>query len=206
MIRIRHNGVERSADPAEHASLADLIEWSCEEAGREGDVVVRCAVNSTELDDERLGALEGMPLEPGSEIVLETQDPAVLARSSLDRSREYADRVRGAVVRTAELFREGRSEDANHLYADALDALTVLVFAITSAGRQLGSEGEPLHEVEAELNPWLGELLEAQKVRDWVRVADYLEYEIDPILADWNRRIDGVCQQVDTSQPGVGHA
>ena len=29
----------------------------------------------------------------------------------------------------------------------------------------------------------------AQKIRDWVRVADYLEYEVDPLLADWTSRI-----------------
>ena len=57
MIRIRHNGAERSADPAGLASLEDLVAQSCEETGRAGEVLVRCRVNGMALDVLRKGCL-----------------------------------------------------------------------------------------------------------------------------------------------------
>jgi len=192
MIRIRHNGAERSADPAGLASLAELVAWSCETAGREGDVVVHCSVNGMALDEGRMAALGEVPIAQVAEVELTTRPPAAVALDGLASAREYAGRVRAALRRTGELFREGRVEDANHLYADVLDALSVLVFAAVSAGQQLGERGAPLHDLEAQVRPWLAELLDAQGVHDWVRVADYLEYELDPILADWERRMDAV--------------
>jgi hypothetical protein len=198
MIRIRHNGAERSADPAGLASLEDLVARSCQETGRDGEVLVRCRVNGMALDDERLSELAQVPLEQVASVDLETRPPAAIARDGLAHSREYAGRVGEALSTTAELFREGRVEEANHLYADVLDALSVLVYAVDAAGRQLGDAGSPLDGLQRELRPWLDELLDAQSGRDWVRVADYLEYEMAPLVADWSRRIDGVLGAVES--------
>lgn len=193
MIRIRHNGVERQTETAGLETLADLVGWSCRQAGlAEDEVVVDCRLNGMALDEERLAALDTVPIEQVGELEVETRAPSAIALSSLSSSRDYSDRVRAAFQRTAGLLREGRIEDANELYVDAIDALTVLVYAIHTAGQQLGERAERLHGVQEEVQPWLGELLDAQQTRDWVRVADYLEYEMEPILADWGRRIDGV--------------
>ncbi len=192
MICIRHNGVERKTAGDGMASLADLVRWSCGEAGLCEEIVVDCRVNGMPLDEERMAALDAVPIDQLAEVELETRAPRTIALSSLSSSREYTDRVREALGRTAGLLREGQVEAANQLYADAIDALSVLVYAISTAGQQLGEEASPLHHIEAEVQPWLGELVDAQSTRDWVRVADYLEYEMEPILADWARRIDGV--------------
>ena len=195
MIRIRHNGVDRAVDAEGFGSLADLVRWSCEEGGLGEEVVVDCRVNGMALDEERIANLAAVPIDQIGEIEMETRAPAAIALSSLSSSRDYTDRVREAFQRTASLLREGKVEDANQLYADAIDALSVLVYAISTAGQQLGETAEPLCYVQAEVHPWLDGLLQAQQIRDWVRVADYLEYEVEPILADWGRRIDGVRRQ-----------
>lgn len=196
MIRIRHNGVQREVAPEGLETLADLVAWSCREAGLSEEVVVDCRVNGMGLDEERIGALQEVPIQQVAEVEVETRAASAIALSSLGSSRDYTDRVREALQRTAGLLREGKVEDANELYADAIDALSVLVYAISTAGQQLGSSGEPLQDVQAEVHPWLDQLLDAQETRDWVRVADYLEYEMEPILADWARRIDGVRREL----------
>lgn len=196
MIRIRHNGVERETSAEGLLNLAELVAWSCREAGLGEEVVVDCRVNGMALDEERLAALDAVPIEQLAAVEVETRAPAAIALSSLSSSRDYTDRVRAAFQRTAGLLREGKLEDANQLYVDAIDALSVLVYAIRTAGEQLGEPAAPLTRVEAEVHPWLNQLLDAQETRDWVRVADYLEYEVEPILADWGRRIDGVRREL----------
>jgi len=203
MIRIRHNGVDRQVAGEGLAHLADLVGWSCREAGLGDEVVVDCRVNGMTLDEERLAALDVVPIDQIAEVEVETRAPAAIALSSLSSSRDYTDRVREAFQRTAGLLREGKVEDANQLYADAIDALSVLVYALSIAGQQLGEPAERLCGVQAEVDPWLDELLDAQQVRDWVRVADCLEYEVEPILADWGRAIDGVRRELGAAAGGA---
>ena len=54
-----------------------------------------------------------------------------------------------------------------------------------------------LQALAAELLPWLDEMGEAQTARDWVRLADLLEYEIEP-------RVESVATWLDALATASG--
>ncbi len=113
-----------------------------------------------------------------------------VAQSALGHAREYLSNVVHSLTRTSNLLHASRIEDANSLFALSIDALGVLVFVLESSSRALGEVGADLAGVSEECDAWLSALIEAQERKDWIDVADQLEYEVLPGLEQWDRRIN----------------
>ena len=189
MIRVRHNGVESGVDASRFAHLGDLILAFLRADARQTLVAERVSVNGCEIPEESLEKLELFPLDDIHEIEIGSAAAAEIAFSSLENSRAYAEQLEIAFGRIAEGLRAGRVEEANRIYADAIDGLTLLVFAVTAAGRELGRGGADLVGMDSAVMPSLEQLVEAQQDQDWVRVADTLEYELGPAIGVWRERI-----------------
>lgn len=189
MIRLQHNGTALEATPEGFANLAALVRAYIAEPGSEDRVIEHLSVDGRVIEVDGIETLEEVSLDGVREVELRTRGVLEVARESLDSSADYAGLVRDALSETAQLLRAGRIEDGNRLFADVLDALNVLVFAVTSAGRVLRADAELLHELEPELRPWLEAASDALEQRDWLRLADTLEYELRPRLAEWPERI-----------------
>lgn len=192
MIRVTHNGVESALGCDAGGSLGEAIRACARGAQGATRVVTRVRVNGCDVPEDALARLEDFSLEGVSEIELESRPAREVAFASLETSAEYAASLHEALARTAEHLRTGRIEDANRLYAYALDGITVLVFAVEAAARELGESAAPLGGLEQALLPWLEALVPAQEERDWVRVADYLEHEIAPLLDGWRAKLVAV--------------
>ncbi len=46
-----------------------------------------------------------------------------------------------------------------------------------------------MEEIGIRVQPWLDSVADAQQAQDWIRVADYLEYEIAPVLGETRGKI-----------------
>ncbi len=190
MIRVRHNGSESGVDASRFAHLGDLILSCLRSDARPSLVAEHVRVNGREIPEESLEKLELFPLDDIHEIEITSSPASEIAFSSLENSRAYAEQLELAFGRIAEGLRAGRVEEANRIYADAIDGLTLLVFAVTAAGRELGGGGADLMGMESAVLPSLEQLMAAQQEQDWVRVADTLEYELGPALGVWRGRIE----------------
>lgn len=123
-----------------------------------------------------------------------SRSPQEIAVSSLGHARTYLENVRRAVEQVVNLARRSRFDEASELYAQALDALNVLVFTLTAAAAQLGPAGAALTGVDAECEQWTLTLLDAQTHQDWTALADCLEHDVSPELVDWDARIGVVLE------------
>ncbi len=199
MIRIRHNGTESTLDPASCRHLGEAID-SCVRGSE--SLVTKVRVNGCDLPEGFLDKLEDFPLEGIAEIEVETREPCEVAAASLESSSDYAARLVNALQETAEQLRAGRIEQGNRLYTEVMDALGVLLYAIAAAAQVLGEDAASLEGLEGELQPWFEALFEAQKTWDWLRVADYLEFEVAELVTGWRQRIEGVRRTLE----GRSHA
>jgi hypothetical protein len=131
-----------------------------------------------------------MPQEAAAK---DDRSPREIGLSSLSHARSYAKNVAEVTDRVAELLRSARIEEANDLFAQALDALNVLVFTIDSSTRLLDPEPAALcPAAQSDSETWVAHLIEAQENQDWVRVADVLEYDVRPSLDAWSEAIASV--------------
>lgn len=180
------NGDAQKVDPSQCANLAELVTAAERSLGdTEAFVIVGIEVDGTALSAEELSALESLSLE-GIEKVLIHERPALeVARSVLDQAADYTGQICAAIVKTVEHYRTGRSDLGGELLVDVTDSLSVLTGITYSVSDVLIEESQILGRVQAEIYPWLEELVEAQSVKDSIRIADTLEYEIATRIEEW---------------------
>lgn len=190
MIRVAHNGIEKAFEDLTAENLGDVI-VSC--LGDDGSRVLRSvSVNGCAIPDNDLEGLRGFSLEGIDRIEIVTCEARIVALESLDSCLDYAAELERALLTTAAYLRSGKIVEANELFANIADAISVFLFAISVSDSALGGGDEELHGMEEELQPWLDELIDAQSERDWVRIADYAEFELAELVAEWRRRIQRV--------------
>lgn len=189
MIRVRHNGRERSVAREEHASLGDAVASCLAGPEGQGEILERLCVNGVVLEDPDVAALRHLALADDDAIEIESRPARRVAAAGLESAAAYLPNVASSARRTALLLRGGEIQRANGLYAHLLDALAVLAFLLRAAAREVGPAGEGLSEVEAESGAVLTRLLVAQQRQDWIAVADGLEHEVSPLLGRWSEGV-----------------
>ncbi len=191
-MRIRHDGeltaVEGSYENMEQALLPLL---------QDQRVVVKMEIDGEAIPNEQLADLGQIQVADVEEICIETASIQDVALDGLASACEYATRVRVALCETAELMRSDRPEVANEHFAEAIDGMTILFFTLEAASRTLGESASSIQQIGGQIEPWLDAVVQAQEAQDWIRVADYLEYEIAPIL-------DRAPDQIDATRRHCG--
>lgn len=187
MIRVVHNTIDHVLGDADCENLGDVIE-RC--GGSRADVphlLTRIRIDGLDLPEDSFNSLEEISIEGVKKIEVESRPSIEIALSSLRHSSEYVDAVRRAGDKVVNLFRTGRSDEANDLLAQLSDSLGVLVAAVSGVVSVIPSAREVLIKPMTDLTRWLEQILEGQSNGDWVHVADILEYEVDPQLDEWQR-------------------
>ena len=198
MIHIRTESRESELDPGHFRNLGELL------AAWQQQQPERMVVRELELDGQQYQApdpalFDALSLSRSSEARIEAVSARSVALSSLESAAEYAPRVRDASLETALRFRSGRPDLAAPLLAELMDALIVLSSALAAAGAELGDAAAELVGLDSELDGCLAGLVGAHQRRDWIDLADGLEFELASLLDGWSERIQRVA-------PGTGAA
>lgn len=188
-MELVHNGQRRRIDPRTEPRVGDVL-GSCVEAGLR--VLSRVTLDGVEIGEEELAELRQLATEGEGELAVESRPRSALACDGLESAASYAEAIRAAFLRVAELLRVGQVKRASGLQAEVLDALGVLLFAIGRATDAIGAAAEPLRGLERELEEPFAELVGAHERGDWIGVADLLEHEVAPSLCAWPERLEQV--------------
>ncbi len=197
------NGERTSIDTQDCANLAELIARAeAIDAGAESTVVVAVAVDGEALPPDELGLLEARRLDDVRRVDVERRPSREVAHGVLEQGADYTLRIVAAIGAVVEDCRAGRAEQANRVLVDVFDALSVLTGITGSIAGTLEAATRELVAEQAEIQPWLEEMLDAQSGKDPIRIADVLEYEIAPRVARWGEamRRHGAA----SARPGVG--
>ncbi|MCP3983665.1 MAG: hypothetical protein GY723_04710 [bacterium] len=191
-MRLIKDGQEAEVEGI-HTDVESLLLPYLNRPEAEPRVVVRLSLDGQEVPAGDLDDLSRVSLDECERVDVETASVCEVARQSLASAGEYADRVREALFKTAQLMRTDRPEVANDSFIDTIDAMSILLFTLQAASQHLGPEANSVEEITAKVQPWLDALADAQQAQDWIRVADYLEYEIAPVLGETRGRVAPLC-------------
>ncbi len=196
-VKIRVNGENLDVDQSGLTDLASLVEKIRTARFEPGELIVSLTVDGERVD---VGALEkeGDPT-PVSQIssveIVTIRKPLEKAAELLRGMGEYLGRLSEGAGGVADKFRIGNEEEANTLLGKALDGLgvftdlveTVKNLSKTDLSLIADEGGESLAAKEERLLKALKELEGAQINKDWVLVADILEYDVAPLVGEWRR-------------------
>jgi len=190
------DGESRTLDVSDCANLAELVARTQRlESGAQRRVVVAIEIDDRPLSAEEMEALESHPLDDIARVSIARRSAASVARSVLRQGATYSREIVKAIGRSTDHFRSGRSDRANELLARVSESLSVFVGINACAADVVCEWREELMGFEAELHPWLVQMIESQSAEDPIGIGDLLEFEIAPRIERWGARLGELAEQ-----------
>ncbi|RJP79182.1 MAG: hypothetical protein C4524_05650 [Candidatus Zixiibacteriota bacterium] len=194
--------------------FGELMERVSRKAESDGARILKVKLNGEDITGKDRTDLNKLPLDEIQEVEVHTGDPRVLARSSLYSVADFLEKLLAEMQSTAELFRLGNEERSNQSFMRCLDGMQVFMHSLESCRRLLGISFELLFvpvglgnddvtvaENRRRLFEVLDGMIEAQTNKDWLLLADLLEYELVPILEDWRQIIPAILKETEPGAP-----
>ena len=131
-----------------------------------------------------------------STLDLKTVSDEDLARGILTDAANQVETLARALEKSAALFRLAAEDEANHYFAQVLEALRWLLQTGESACKvlevDLGKESSPhqIGDVSEFLELFQGvldEMLQVYEEEDYILLADLMEYELLPMVLQWQK-------------------
>jgi hypothetical protein len=189
-MKITINGVEETATyPATH--LGQLLQHITSAKVLKGTFISKVRVNRQDIDINSSSAL-ATPVDDIDILDVEISDLTALIEKNLNNAEEYLVKLIPGIRKAAELLQEGNPQEANKLLVSIIDGMDWFSQIIDTATTALGIDpdkvnlrGQTLAERKTRLLTISAKMLEANKSKDWVLLADLLEYETLPHYMDW---------------------
>lgn len=197
------------------SDFGEVMEKLSREILASKSVITQVRLNGKELPAEVQGEYYPLPLEEIETIEIETAHPRHLAYQNLLSATGYLELLSFGLEKVAGLLRAGEDAEANTLYAQCLEGLRWLVRIIDGTRQLLHlfpaepvperrpsddegksrdisgcGEGEKgfcsrLASLASQLHGMADEILLAQFDKDWIMLADLLEYQLAPLLKEF---------------------
>lgn len=173
--------------------LGSVISELENRAWDKGGVICEVWVNGLFLDENEETKFSDTKMNEIESLEVMVRSPDGLVKDSLQSIKEWIPKVKSISLEVSELFREGNHEKAHGLFRDTLDGCLWLTDALRLLkGVLLQTEDESQTQTrirwtacEGRFSQVVGELLEGYKNRDFVLVADVLEYDLTTVLEEW---------------------
>lgn len=111
---------------------------------------------------------------------------------NLDNAEDYLRKLIPGITRASELFRLESEQEATKFFLSIIDGIDWLTQVLDGILKVLDLDpaamlinGKTVKDRQSHLIRLTSQLLEANQNRDWILVADLLEYEIAPYYEEW---------------------
>ena len=119
-----------------------------------------------------------------------------IVSKNLENTEQYLEKLLPGIEKAIELFQMEDETEANHFFLNIIDGIDwlsqVLDGVITALNIDIENKkilGKTIQERQTQLINLTQRLVEANKNKDWVLVADLLEYEVLPFYGEWSELI-----------------
>jgi hypothetical protein len=140
-------------------------------------------------------------------VELFTKDSLSITRDGFAKVTTLINSIKAEIVSAADLYREGHVQDASSKVVKIMEAIKPMVNFVNSVGMSFNLNFDEIlfnfttntslrAKVESFLTT-LGDVVSAQEKRDYVEMADFLEYQLIEDMNDWNRVIAILLQEVE---------
>lgn len=158
-----------------------------------GQQVFQVRVNGKFFSERYPRESKYLELQEIATLELKTVSDQEMARVLLTESVHQAGILCRALEESARLFRVAAEDEANHYFAQVLEALRWLLQTGEAASQVLRVNlGQAAHPGGRNLSPFLehlqqilDEMVTISEDKDYVMLADLMEYELMPMVREW---------------------
>ncbi len=182
--------------PVDFSHLRSLEEALVERNDRflpAGEQVFQVRINGEFFSERYPRESRYMELKEITSLDLRTLPDADMARLIVGEAVQQAEILCQAIEQSARLFRVSSEEEANHFFAQVLEALRWLLITGGNASQVLQGEGAgqggpgggQVARFLQNLQGLLDEMLNIGQDEDYILLADLMEYELLPMVREW---------------------
>ncbi len=196
------NGKEVSP-PETGETLQEILDGVKNEKLEKGRFIDRAVCNG---EDVSLEPGEHLNLPAGQVETLEIEAPEIqgLILKNLANAEEYLVKLIPGIQKAAELFQLGNEQEANQYLVHIIDGVEwfsqvveTVILAKQTQPEAVQLDEKSLVERKDQLLTLSTQMLEANKNKDWVHMADLLEYELLPYYQEWAKIIPDLKQRLN---------
>ncbi|MCA9485009.1 MAG: hypothetical protein KC553_14860 [Nitrospina sp.] len=182
---------EEIREPIAETTLGPLIDRLMSERQALGLHVFAVHLNSDEVlvDSEEARSLS---LSGDDLLEIEFAPIEALIARNIDNAGNYLDRLLPGFEKATQLFRTGNEQEANRYFLDIIDGIEWFSEVVTQTLAATGGDPatlklgtETLQDRNERLLSYTTQMVEANQNRDWVLLADLIEYELTPFYEEW---------------------
>ncbi|MCD4829272.1 MAG: hypothetical protein K8R90_07610 [Candidatus Cloacimonetes bacterium] len=161
-------------------------------------IITEVTLNGKQLEDNWMQKMDGIYVMEDDSLELKTRSAIELGREAFLRSQEQFRAIREDFEKIAEMFRLDDEVKANSYLAQAVDNLQayfrIIQESLILMNRSFADftiDGNTAPQFMDSFSDKLSELIDIQKNKDWVLLADMIEYELLPLL----QKVDSIYPQ-----------
>jgi hypothetical protein len=133
-----------------------------------------------------------------------TKDSVSITREGFEKVSGLIESIKTEITAAADLYRKGDIKEASSKIVNIMEAIKPMVNFIQSVGMSFSMDFDEIlfdqdtslrERIESFLNTFEG-LVAAQMKRDYVEIADYLEYRLYDDMTDWSKMVDILLKKI----------
>jgi CRISPR/Cas system-associated protein endoribonuclease Cas2 len=134
-----------------------------------------------------------------------TKDSISITREGFEKVSSLIDGIKTEIAAAADLYREGNIKNASSKIVTIMEAIKPMVNFIQSVGMSFNLNFDEVlfdrdtslrQKIESFLNT-LQDLVAAQMKKDYIEIADYLEYHLIDDMTDWSKIVDILLKEIE---------
>jgi len=191
-LNVTVNGEKVDLDMVEMDILGDYLIKLKEEQFSQKEFVASLIVNGEKILESRHDEVLQRPLAEVESLVIETDTPVSVSLRTLSKTDEFIQAMLTLIEESADKFRLEDESIANQHFIRVVDGLQTFVDVLTKLKSLNNLDltkiivgGEPASKREDALLELFNGLHECQVNKDWITLADLLEYELAANISDW---------------------
>lgn len=172
-------------------TLGDLMVYIEQGNLTQGKVILSIKIDGKEfsLDSSEIRQAQ---LSEIKTLELEVSTLSGIIDKNIENADDYLKRLIPGIQKAAELFRMGNEQEANQFFINIIDGMDwfTQVLDIIFAAKEMSPttiiDGKSIQDRQTNFVGFTQQMVEANKNKDWVLLADLLEYEILPYYKEWS--------------------
>ena len=188
-MKVSINGVEQEESDFIGDTLGAILDSIVGKTP--GSYIRRIWLDDKEFPSDDREALQKNPSDIGS-LEVELANLKDLVATNIANALDYLKKLIPGFEQAADLFRTGNEQEANKYYLQILDGIdwfsqvvSVIMEPDEDETELPDADSESLQIRQKKLTDLMSQMLEANQNKDWVLLADILEYEMVPFYKDW---------------------
>lgn len=182
-------GLER----AQSNNLEEILMKVMSEHVQPGKIITAVKLNGTGYSEKNPHDAASVPMKDIRTLEIDTMSAEEMARHFFTKGGKYLDLLIKGAEKISELFRVADETEANDHYVEYLENLQLFLQMIAQCTEVLHLDLSAIPFQKAtvkdevqKLSGVIDQMRKVQENEDWVMLADLLEYELIPLLKEWN--------------------